>query len=548
MKKNVRKFLSLLITLLIILSCVTVAFGAQEEKIPVVLIPGFGQSDTRVYDDNGSYLGDISEFSLKSFETNEILSSLVSPKKLSQLVNAHPNLAEYVYEFMCDLFVAFRHNDDGTPVNTTKVTRFNNPYSKLTAEERAEVDKHISLGSLSEYDDIRYYFTYDTFGSVKEAADDLHTYITDVVLAQTGAEKVNIVPVSQGGALFVEYLDLYKEDYKYINKVIGIVPAYDGATIVGDILTDQVKIYDIDYFHKTALPAVFKTLAGSETTGYLISMALRCVLSADVQQQVFKKALQAAVDCLAKNNSMMWALCPAEFYEQARERLISDESHDTFRSETDRYDLARKNFTSNLAELIDGGTVVHNIASYDVGCYLSVLFDHGNTNADDLLAPSSPGLGATCADTGKTLGKDYVSPLTYCSDPTHNHISPDNVLDASTGFLPENTWYFKGISHMGLNGREDVKNFAAQLILNDDIVDIYTYPGQSQFVELPEYEQVVDEEQGVIKYYNADGEFMYQKNIPQDSSNSFGDAFVKVLYNCFNFVSKLFTNIFPKWR
>ncbi|MCM1544060.1 MAG: hypothetical protein NC110_02070 [Ruminococcus sp.] len=546
MKKSIKKAFSLMLVFAMILSCSSVAFGAKSEKIPVVLIPGFGQSDTRVYDEQGNSLGDISEFSLTSMQTNEILKSLASPEKLKKLVSLHPNIAEYVYEFMCDLFAAFRHNPDGTPVHKTEVTRFNNPYSKLTAEEKAEVDKHISLDGLSDYDDIRYYFTYDTFGSVKEAADDLHKYITEVVLAQTGAKKVNIVPVSQGGALFVEYLDLYKEDYQYINKVIGIVPAYDGATIVGDILTDQVKIYDIDYFHSVALPALFKTLTGSETNGYLISMALRCVLSADTQKKVFEKALQAAVECLAQNNSMMWALCPAAFYQQASERLLSDEAHKSFKAETDRYDLARKNFTDNLSELIDGGTVVHNLASYDVGCYMSALFDHGATNADDLLAPSSPGLGTVCADTGKTLGSDYVSPHTYCSDKTHNHISPDNVLDASTGFLPENTWYFKGISHMGLNGREDVKNFAAQLILNDDIVDVYTYPGYSQFVQFEEYEKVVDEEKGIIKYYNANGEFMYQTNIPKDSGNSAGDVFVKILYKAFNVTYKVITGIFSR--
>ncbi len=544
MKKNLKKLLCVILSLCMIFACASVSFAAYEatDKTPIVLIPGFGQSETMVYDENGKCLGDISEFSLESMKTNEILKSLTSPSKLSALVKKHSDFPQYVHDVLSDLFAAFRHNPDGTPVYRTEVRRFNNPYSKLSAEEKAEVDKHISLRGLSSYDDLRYYFTYDTFGSVKQAADDLHEYITEVVLKQTGAKKVNLVPVSQGGALFVEYLDLYKEDYKYINKVIGMVPAYDGSTIVGDVLTDEVTIYDTGYFRSVALPSVIKTLTGKEYLGYAAATALRCVFSDAALEKVLRKALEAAVECLARNNSMMWALCPTEFYEKASERLISDDAHVKFKAETDRYELAKKNFTANLTTLINGGTVVHNIASYGVGCYLSCLFDHGNVNADDLLTPASPGLGAVSADIGATLGDNYVSPRTYCSDPGHNHISPDNVIDASTGFLPENTWYFKGISHMGLNGREDIKNFAAQLILNDDIVDVHTFPGQKQFVELPEYQKIINEEKGVIYYYDDAGNYMYSERIP-DNSSQLLDKLAGTFYKGFNLLYKFVSSV-----
>ena len=543
MNRKLKIVLSIMLCFSIVFSLSAVAFAAYEdEKLPIILIPGFGQSETRAYDEDGNCLGITSDFALESLTSKEIIKSLTSPAKLRSIAKKNPDMGQYVYDLLCDLFKAFRRNDDGTPVYRTEVIRFDKPYSQLSDEEQAIIDKHVTLDMLSDYDDVRYYFTYDTFGSVEEFAASLHDYVVNVVLPQTGAKKVNIIPISQGGALFVEYLDLYKEDYKYFNKIVSMVPAFDGSVIVGDILTDQVKIYDTDYFYSTALPGVFKDLTGKASTGYAIAAALQCVFKDETMVDILKRAVEAAIDCLARNNSMLWALCPNAFYEEASERLLSDEAHASFKSETDRYFEARMNFRSNIKELQDMGVIFHTIASYGGGLFLSSLFDHGNENADDLLHISSPGIGATSARMGETLGKDYVSPGTYCTDPaSHNHISPDNTVDASTGALAENTWYFKNISHMMLNTREDVKSFAAELIVNDSIVDVYTYPGQKQFVELPEYTKKLSADGKTAYYYDENGKLMYYEAVTAD--NSTNDFFAKIFYG---FYAKLYSFIMSR--
>lgn len=519
MKKTFKAVLSLALCLCIVLSCTAVCFAAQKKDLtPIIIIPGFGQSETIVYDENGNVLGDISEFTLEALKTNELFKNLTDPKKLSSLIKSTPNLGQYLADVLFDMFKAFRRNADGTAIYKTEVRQFNKPYSEYTDEEREEVDKHINIKGVEEYDGIRYYFTYDTFGSFEESAESFHKFLNDVVLKQTGADKVNIVPVSQGGALFAGYLDLYKEDYKHIKKVVSMAPAYDGSVIVGDVLNDRIKIYDADYLDDTALPLLFGDLFGGKAKGYAVSAVLRTLLSNKQQTEIIKKALRAVVESLALNNTMMWALCPNEDYESAKELLLADDAHASLRAETDRYFKARENLSYNLKTLMANGTVVHSICCYDVGCYLSYLFENGEKNADDLLAPSSSSLGATCADTGKTLGSDYVSPHTYCNDPAHNHISPDNVIDASTSVLPENTWYFKNVSHMALNNRHDVKGFAAELIKNDSITDVHSFPGQSQFVQLPEY-TAVNGENGFIYYYDSNGSLAYSEKAKEQESN-----------------------------
>lgn len=542
MSRKLKSFLSFILCISILLSCSAFAFAAKEPDLtPVVIIPGFGQSETIVYDEDGNVMGDTSEFSLESLKTNKLIKNLTDPKKLSALISKTPDLGKYVAEMLGDMLAAFRKNNDGTPVHKTVVRHFDKPYSQYTAEEKAEVDKHISIDGLDAYNSVRYYFTYDTFGSFYESAESLHKFITEVVLPQTGAKKINIVPVSQGGALFAGYLDLYKEDGKYFKKVVSMVPAFDGSIIVGDIFNDRIKIYDADYLDDTALPLLFGDLFGGKAKGYAVSAVLRALLSNEQQTDLIKKALRSVIECLALNNTMMWTLCPTADYEGAKARLLSDDAHASLRSETDRYIEARANLVGNMQELMENGTVVHSICCYGGGCYLPYLFENGHKNADDLLTPASSSLGATSADTGKTLGKDYVSPHTYCSDPTHNHISDDDVIDASTSALPENTWFFSGVSHMGLNNRNDVKDFAAQLIVNDSIVDVYTYPGQSQFVKLPEY-TAVKGENGLTYYYAPDGSFVYAMK-EKAQENSFDIAAGKLFYSFVKVLSKFIRSV-----
>lgn len=529
MSKKLKAVLSFILCVCMIFSLCAVGFAAKEELTPIVIIPGFGQSETIVYDENGNIMGDISEFSLESLKTDSVLKNLTNPKKLSSLIRKNPDFGEYVAKILEDMFAAFKRNDDGTPIYKTVVRHFDKPYSQYTAEEKAEVDKHIKIDGIEAYDSVRYYFTYDTFGSFYESAESLHKFITEVVLPQTGAKKINIVPVSQGGALFAGYLDLYKEDGQYFKKVVSMAPAFDGSIIVGDILNDRIKIYNADYLDDTALPLLFGDLFGGKAKGYAVSAVLRSLLSNEQQTNLIKKALEPVVGSLALNNTMMWALCPTADYDGAKARLLSDNAHVSLRAETDRYMLARANLAENLRELMANGTYVHSICCYDVGCYLSYLFENGEKNADDLLAPSSSSLGATSADTGKTLGKDYVSPKTYCSDPSHNHISPDNVIDASTSALPENTWYFKNVSHMSLNARNDVKAFAAELIKNDDIKDVHSFSGQSQFVSLPEYKAVHGDD-GVIRYYAPDGSYAYSEK-EKIEENPIEIVFARIFYS-----------------
>jgi hypothetical protein len=110
-------------------------------------------------------------------------------------------------------------------------------------------------------------------------------------------------------------------------------------------------------------------------------------------------------------------------------------------------------------------------------------------------------MGAHFANVGETLPEDYVQKNTHCNNPAHNHISPDRVVDASAGLLPDTTFYFDGQLHH-LTARNDViLKLALNLIECDDTKDVYSDPrfpqfniarGSEKLVELVELAGTVD--------------------------------------------------------
>lgn len=540
MKTSAKRLLSVLLVLLLLLSCTSASFAAgrktEAEKTPIVLIPGFGQSETAVYDNDGTYLGNINSFVLPGLnDTGAILKKVLGPVLASAATKMDVGLTDAVEGVMDDIFKPYSLNDDGTPVYNKVVDYYGDAFSNLPPEAQQIVQHHISIHGLEEYNDVRYYFTYDTFGSIKEAGDGLHDYIHNVVLKQTGAKQVTLVPVSQGATVLTQYLADYPEDYPLFKKIISMIPAFDGAQILGDIMTDNVKIYDINYDHETVLPQ----LIGGDL-GYQISLALRFALSERQLKKVLAAALEKARQKLVVNSTSMWALVPAADYAKVKEHFLCDGRHDKIFAECEAYDAARRALPATLHKLKDDGVSIQIVCCYGTGNTFPYLFGSGNLNSDDLLTPASASLGATYANLGETLGDDYVCKGTHCKNKAHNHLSPDRMIDASTCEFPENTWFFKNVKHREANLRNDLKDFAAQLILRDDIQDIYTYPGYEgkQFIDPKDaVAHTIDGKNAngetIRYYYDKDWHFLYSEVEPEPETFSVWKLFATLTNKIF---------------
>lgn len=488
--KKMKQLVSLLLVLTLALSsCVVFTFAEgsnaaksaytpdYDTETPVVLIHGFGQNTTYSLNEDGSRKTDrngdyVTGWPLK-LDVLALVKGVLPNLIKSVITRQDGGLSEAMENAVGKALPALEKDNEGNYVTPMEVPCYEYPFSEMTEEEKESCYEHIPVQEIGDIaDESRvYYFGYDTFGDVTETAAKLHKFIREIVLPQTGADKVSLCPISLGGTIAVEYLDKYPEDYSLIKKIVYVVPAIDGTDIVGDLLTDNLSFYDDD---ETLYNNLLVTLMGDSFTTYLVNMALR-LLPSPVLKEALRGFAKGAIETIALPNTQIWALCPTEYYAEARSIWLDNEEYASIAAKVDSFMQARANFESNQNKLIAGGTQI-----YDIVCYGNKLYpfskDYRTINADGLIDAESTSMGATFAPLGSTFSDEYVQAGTYCSDPGHNHISPDRTVDPTTGLLPDTTWYFNGQPHESLGSDDVCIKLAVQLLCDNNMKNVYSNP------------------------------------------------------------------------
>lgn len=478
-----KKIISILLSLIMILSCSAAAFavGGQnsytpdyDTETPVVVLHGIGQNNTYMLDDNGNRMLDKDGGYVTGWPLEIDVMALVSrvlPNLFFSIFTRKDNgLSDAMREGAYELLYAVHKDNEGNYEYGIEVPCYECPMSEMPKEVRNNIYDMIPLrycGKIIGEDNL-YYFGYDSLGDIQTTTDNLHRFINEVVLPQTGAQQVNICPISLGGTVAVNYIDKYPEDHKLINKIVYVVPAIDGSDIVGDVLTGNLSIYDDETLYEKLLV----TLMGDTYTTYLLNMVLR-VLPSTVLRQALIGLCEGAVEGAIRNTTQLWALCPTKYYAQAREKWLADDEHTVIREKVDAFMEARADLEENTRSIIDMGGKVYDIVCYDLELF-PLTADYKTTNSDGIIQSASTSMGATFAPLGTTLGDGYIAKGTYCNDPAHNHLSPDGIVDATTGLLPCTTWYFKGQSHEDLANNDVVLNLATELMTDDNMIDVYS--------------------------------------------------------------------------
>lgn len=109
----------------------------------------------------------------------------------------------------------------------------------------------------------------------------------------------------------------------------------------------------------------------------------------------------------------------------------------------------------------------------------------GNWQGDSVIETAHTSGFATVAKRGETLGDNYVQ----ANNCHKNHISPDNIIDASTCFTPESTWFIKNANHVGVT--DGNAEFFVWLMTSKEQCSVYSNPLYPQFM-----------------YYNTDNDYL----------------------------------------
>ena len=482
------------IVLALIMMLPVTAFAAETEnttyvadydtETPVIIVHGMSQNNTYLVDENGEWVPDetgyVTGWPLE-IDVMPLIQRALPNMLLSIVTRRNMGLTEAMYEGTYNALSLIEKDNDGKYINNIEVPCYEMPMSELPEDVREEYYTFLPIQELSEIigeDDV-YYFGYDSLGDVMYETEKLHHYIHDVVLPKSPNGQVKLCHISLGGTIAINYLETYPEDYELIKKMVFVIPAIDGSDIIGDLYTGNLSVF---YDDNTLYEDLLVTLLGETSLAYLLNIVLR-ILPDDVLKEALSGLANGLVDVAALRSTMIWALCPTAYYEEARSMWLEDNADLAgILEDVDYFMNARANFEENLFALRDTGCEVFNLACYDMNLF-PICKEYRTKNADRVIHAASPAMGATFADLGTTLGEDYEAVGTYCNDPSHNHLSPDGVVDATTGLLPCTTWYFKAQAHEQLPENDVALKLAIRAMTDDNMKDVYSNPAYPQFNE-----------------------------------------------------------------
>ena len=472
-----KKVISVVLCAAIIFSCCGVfAFAEREEEYPLIIVPGFLQPYMFIEGEEGKedeYLW------LMSIET--LLSRLVSD--IPTLLPAAAGLAfGKTEEFGAALGKTanalgdkLRCNPDGSSVYP--VTHYKNDPAWSNAEylsnnvSRDAERKNFLFENFVNYavsngyakaEDI-FIFEFDSRHDSIQIAEELRTFIKDVK-EYKNCDKVNLLTISYGGLITATYFYNYMNEGD-VNKAVLNVPPLQGTDFI-----DKLFRKNVDLPMRSLADFVESVLgAGTEIADIFANVDPEAIVS------VFEGAVDGMLD-IVQYWSSMYTITSPDLYEALKNDFLDPvKAADMI----ERNDMIHYEIMPSMAETFEKCKELGIDVSIVACTGVDMVFG-GELNGD-LLVPVYSASGATVAPLGKRFADGYTGVKTACDNPEHNHISPSMEIDATSSFLPENTWFIEDSYHAQFELENYASSLFAKLVFTDELKDVYSDPNYPQF-------------------------------------------------------------------
>ena len=184
------------------------------------------------------------------FDVKTIVMRVLVPALLTLVTQNDAGLSSALKDVVLDSFAVNMCDENGKNTGNIEVEKYPYSVAECSDYEKGEIYDNIPLQAYSEIagEDHLYYFAYNSFGNNRDIVDELYDFI-QMVKEETGHDKVNIVPISMGGSIANGLLEYYPDVVNDLNKVVYIVPALNGSTIVGDLYTKNFTFFDTEYLY-----------------------------------------------------------------------------------------------------------------------------------------------------------------------------------------------------------------------------------------------------------------------------------------------------------
>ena len=464
-----KKLLAVLVCVAIVIGSLSVTISAKEKSdyngYPVVLVPGYA-SASLCYEENGvvhSAWGWKAEDLTNDFANNG-LSLLVGIDLLLRGDDGY--FLNAVGTSMQDLFAKMECNPDGTSKKNVCPVLFDaevtsDKYLNATypdGDYRVELDMTRAFDELIGEENV-FYFNCDFRMSAVKCAEDLDEYITQVK-AYTGKEKVNIIAVSHGGLITSTYLALYMHKQDVCNVVMD-EPALEGAYMAADFLNNSISLDEeslINYLE-------YHSQSETDFDGIFKSQPL------DFVDDAASKIVPYAIESV-KFWGSLWDFVPVCEYEKLKKiHLDATESAELIA----KSDYVHYEIMGNYREIFAKAKALGMNVNIIAGAGHRIIT--GTNELSDGIITVASSTGATCAPYGKRFADGYVQ----AEETGENMISPWMNIDASTCYLPDNTWFVNGLYH----GMEFWDEYSRALLLKlattSEPMDVHTHSYYTRF-------------------------------------------------------------------
>ncbi len=506
-----KKFLCVFLSVIILAaSCLCFAQGYSFDDLdegvseyPVIIVPGYGGAGLFTEDGERVWGPDIGAMALGLLEN-----IAKTGRALGNLMAGDAKLiGEVVGEQVVDKLGILRCNDDGTsayplsPIsveaaetNTAALNeKFPDGANTYELEIQTELKKYLDPSRI-------YNFTCDFRMGAEYNANMLRDYI-DSVLEHSGADKVNIYSLSHGGQVTATYLALYGDDNK-VDNVIMTSPAIGGAGIAYDPFAGE-----IDFDEETLIRFIEQGVMIEEDINWLLKANWLGILD-DILYAVKPYFYQ-----VMGNWGSIWDFMPLDKYDGAKELLLDETKHAGLIAKSDRFHY----------EIFPTIGKRLRYLREEYGMNISIIAGYGNRiisgmNEDsDSIITLSSATGATTPPFGKRFADGYVQ-INDCDG--KYKVSPDMTVDASTCYLPDNTWFIKGMFHAFVVFDDYTMELVMKLLLTDEITDVYSDGRFPQFRDSTSLCHSVwaHFDNNVSGYVNSDSKKLVVTNICADSN------------------------------
>lgn len=512
---NMKKLLSVILSLLIIMSTTICAFAGRggptvTTKTPVIYISG--DSNELSYDNGTKTFRIENMFSIygnsEDGSISEAAFNILYPFILKGIVfDDWDDYYDAVYKEISDVYKPIMLDENGNPNTDCGI-----PQNQKDTMARAKYENRVNADGT--YHEQAYRFYYDWRLDPIEVADQLAAYIEDVKAA-TGHSKVSLTVKCLGSNVVLAYINKYSTASL---KGVGIdVSTSMGADFLSGIISGD---FGIDGYSISRLITDLSERSGlyvdiarfvTSTVNLLESTGVIDTLGEVAKEQLYAKIEYGIISALALSTFMTfpgyWAIVEADDFDKALNYVFGEEGSEKrikYKGLIDKItnynDTVKKNVYPIMKSLEDNGVNICVISKY--GVQMVPCLKDGSTLGDEYVSVYNSSFGATTSTVYDTLSDEYIAG--QVEKGLGRYISPDKQVDASTCLFPDYTWFVKGAQHGFYTHAESdiimkVIDADRQLTVNDfDLTQFMVYDYESNTSE------AMTEENCHNEYWTAD--------------------------------------------